>query len=74
VIFTRSLAVLTLFTGKRVDINKIAVPMVRAAVKGGRILTVMAEKGERQTRRSSHDDWSRPWRRCTNRGAKPSRN
>lgn len=34
-------------TGKRVDVNRIAVPMVRAAVKGGRLLTEMAAKGER---------------------------
>jgi N6-adenosine-specific RNA methylase IME4 len=36
-------------TGKRVDINRIAVPMVRAAVTGGRLLAKMAETGERQT-------------------------
>jgi N6-adenosine-specific RNA methylase IME4 len=36
-------------TGKRLDINRIAVPMVRAAVTGGRLLAKMAETGERAT-------------------------
>jgi SAM-dependent methyltransferase len=40
-------------TGKRTDINKIAVPMIKAMVKGGRILKAMGEAGERQ---SGHGD------------------
>lgn len=35
-------------TGKRDDINKLADPMVKAAVKGGRMLTKMLKSGERK--------------------------
>jgi hypothetical protein len=41
--------------GKRIDINKIAVPMVRAQRKGGAILMAMAEAGERHTGRNPHN-------------------
>jgi N6-adenosine-specific RNA methylase IME4 len=42
-------------TGKRIDINKIAVPMVKAAVKGGRLLKTMdRDKGHYRKKLESH--------------------